>query len=115
MDITKQIDAIENMIKAYVINENVDFYNPITWMQRNPSKQLSTATVVTSFAGAVRKLFKYKNNYSVAMFVDSSIVTPEQFHNIIEKIVDNLKPINLMVSDKLLQDKYVAISFVMEF
>lgn len=115
MDITKQIESIENQIKAYVIKENTTFYNPITWMQRNPQTQLTTATVVTSFSGARRKLFKYSNSYSVTMFFDSTVITSEQLHNIIEKIVDNLKPMNLTISDKIIQEKYIAISFGLEF
>lgn len=115
MDITRQISSIENQIKTYVVNENIDFYNPITWIQRNPGTGLSTITAVISFAGAAKKFFRYIKKYSVALFIDSTVISSDDLHNIIEKIIDNMNPVNLTISDKIIQEKYIPVVFNMEF
>lgn len=115
MNITKQIKAIEDQLRTSVVNKNVDFYNPISWIQKNPKQALNIVTVVTNFSGAVRKWFKYVNTYSVTMFIDTSIASSDDVHNIIEKIVDSMKPMNLTVSDKIIENKYIAIIFGLVF
>ncbi len=114
MTINRQIEAIEKQLKTF-INGDIEFYNPISWMQRNPNVALKTITVVTNFSGAIRKWFKYANTYSVTLFIDSTSVTPDDVNDIIEKITDNIKPVSLNISDKIIQEKYFAITFHVVF